>query len=260
VALQGKYPPGGVFRMITTLALSRAGVGAESVSDCTPALIDHQRFTNPATSATGISVPFPRVFATDCRTAFARAAAGMRAADLDAAARALGFAVASSTGARAFDGVITTPDDPLAVVQDALGEGTTLASPLAMARVAATVATGNQRPPTLVLPVTPSSPAAPQAALSSIEQGLLGGLMRGSVQTDPQLTPLRSAFSGDLAAVAGTAGYGPADNARVHAWCVGYRGTVAFAAFVAGTTPTGSLDRFQARKAAVVAARLLGAD
>ncbi len=271
LALQGRYPPGSAFRPVTTLALARTGrLTTTTRFDCTPWSLAEQRFTS-SSAASGPVVDLASAFAHGCPSGFARLAADLTDAELAEAASVLGFAEPSGTGVTTFDGIVPAAADDLTRVQNALGDGEVLTSPLALARVAATIASGTQRPPRLVLPVrepsTAPSPdtdrppsADPDATaegqrLGAQDQALLQQLMAVAVTYDGTLAPLRSARAGRVFAVAGTAtGYGDPSDPQSAAWCFGYQGSIAFAVHVAGTRTVPA----QGLTAARVAARFLG--
>jgi len=269
VALQGSYPPGDVFRLVTTLALARAGqLDPADTWNCTPLRFEDQSFASPPGGPTEPAVTVDRALATSCRPGLARSARALHTGDLVSAAQALGVGVPSATGTRTFDGEVPEAATPLQQIQNALGEGAVLASPLSMARAAATVAAGTRRTPVLVLGPQPlPTPAAPEPALSGLEQALLGRFLEIAVRDDDQLVPLRALPTGPVAAFAGTAGYGPAADAPRHAWCVGYQGSTAFAVLVADVAPPDdkrnnranppAADPYLASRAVSVAAALL---
>lgn len=270
LALQGRYPGGGALRLVTTLAAVRAGqfsgsgldlatagrAGLDTLAlDCRPYDVEAQRFTNPSSAPQTSPVPLGTGIARECVTGLGRLVASLPADALPDAAATLGIGLPSATGTRAFDGAVPHPRSTLEQVQNALGEGTVLVSPLAMARASATVASGVAHPPTLVgdQGTVPDAPAQ----LAGSEQAVLSALMRDSVGLDEPLTPLRTVGSGAVAAFGGTAGYGPAATAPMYGWCTGYQGSVAFAVLVANGT-SGAPDPRLARRAADVAASLLG--
>lgn len=270
LALQGRYPAGAAFRTVTTLAVLRSGVlgegpGAELVAgdrtaldrlalDCRPLDVEGQRFTNPSAAPQGSPTPMGAGLADGCLTGLGRLAGSLAADDLASAARTLGIGVPSATGVQAFDGLVPRPKGTLQSVQNSLGEGSVLVSPLALARAAAAVSTGTAPIPTLIgAPTTPTPDAVP---LALGEQAVLDEVMRRSVRSDERLAALRSASAGAVAAITGSAGYGPSAQAPADAWCTGYQGSVAFAVLVAdGATRS---DDELTRRAAGVAAALLG--
>ncbi len=259
IALQGPYPPGDAFRIATLLALARQpGTTEQAATQCTPLLFESQRFDNAAGVPWQPATTLGAAFAQNCRTGLARAARTLTAPHLVEAAADLGLGVPNATGASSYDGIVPAAADQLGVVQNALGEGSVLASPLAMARAAATVASGTRRPATLVAPTTRTTPDPPAKTLEPGTQAMLQKLMVTSVSADQQLQALRSTSLGGVGAVAGMAGYGPARNAPVHAWCVGYQGTVAFAVLITGTPESAPSGNHPARHAAALAAALLG--
>lgn len=260
MALQGRYPPGSAFRPVTTLALARyAGLDATSQLDCSSWSFEGQRFTS-APPAQGAATALPTAFAHGCRSGFARASAALTHDQLAGAAATLGFGVAAQMGTPSFVGSVPAPGDDLGRVQNALGEGRVLASPLSMARMSAAVAAGTERAPQLVVPLTASpSPSQDQEAgpapLDGATQALLQQLMATSVQLDANLTALRGAAAGRVLAVGGSAtGYGPASDTQSYAWCTGSQGTIAFAVLVAGDGARPA----QVSTAAGVAADFLG--
>ncbi len=259
VALQGPYPPGAAFRIATMLALARQpGTTEKTAANCTPLLFDNQRFDNAPGVPSSATSTLGTAFAENCRTGLARAARTLTSRQLVEAAEDLGIGVSNATGASSYDGIVPAATDQLGVVQNALGEGSVLTSPLAMARAAATVASGTRRPAVLVAPTTRTTPDPPQKTLEPGPQALLQKLMAASVAADPQLEALQSTSLGGVGAVAGMAGYGPARTAPVHAWCVGYQGTVAFAVLITGTPGSAPTGTYPARHAAELAAALLG--
>jgi cell division protein FtsI/penicillin-binding protein 2 len=186
-----------------------------------------------------------RAFAEDCISGIGAASTQLPAGALRKAATELGFGEPDSLGAPSFGGVVPEGSSALRRVQNAVGEGDILVSPLAMARAAATIATGHYQPSVLVTdPPAAAAPAGPQ--LSDSQRLTLQQWMRQSVLTDPQQVSLRGAATEPVAAIAGSAGYGPAADAAKYAWCTGYRGTVAFAVLVTGTADAAAAARVAA--------------
>ena len=102
-----------------------------------------------------------------------------------------------------------------------IGQDRIVASPLAMAGVAATVADGRWRAPRLV--ATDKHETGP--ALDQGELSTLRALMR-SVVTSGTGTALAS-VPGEVAGKSGTAEYGGGDPPPTHAWFIAFRGDLA---------------------------------
>ncbi len=233
--LTGQYPPGAVFRLPTMLALIRnAGVTETTQADCRPARYLGQQFANPGT-VSAAALPFGTTLAQNCVTGFVAAARSLTGGQLHDAARSLGYDVPSSAGVPVFAGTVPPTTDPLELVQNAIGEGTVLASPLAVARASATVATGRYRASTLV--TQPPQPVPAQSPELSIqERDVLQRLMADSVRADPAQRRLAALGADQVAAISGVAAYGPAAGAPRNAWCTGYRDGIAFAVLVTNAT------------------------
>jgi cell division protein FtsI/penicillin-binding protein 2 len=227
LGLQAQYPPGSTFRLVTMLALNRfAGIGPNDAADCRELHYLGQQFSNRAGAPNTAGVPFAAAFAGDCITGFAAAAPSLTNVQLREAATALGLEQPNGLGYPGYNGVVPPAKDLLENVEDAIGEGGVLTSPLALARASATIASGIQRPPSLVTQPVPELPAATHA-LHPSEQALLAQLMASSVPAE-----LRNVGNGAVSAVCGVAAYGPAADATQHVWCTGYQGSTAFAVLV----------------------------
>ena len=109
-----------------------------------------------------------------------------------------------------------------------IGQAEIVASPLAMAGVAATVADGRWRAPRLVR----SDPRRAGEPLRPAEATTLRELMR-SVVTTGTGTALAT-VPGEVAGKSGTAEYGSGDPPPTHAWFIAYREDVAVAVLVEG--------------------------
>ncbi|WP_052436931.1 penicillin-binding transpeptidase domain-containing protein [Georgenia sp. SUBG003] len=119
-----------------------------------------------------------------------------------------------------------------------IGQGDVLASPLAMATVAASVDAGSAVVPTLVLGPEgaaddPAAVPAPAAPLTAEEADVLRGYMRGVV-TGGTATLLGDVPGGPVHAKSGSAEAGEGEDARVDSWMMAYRGDLAVAVMVQG--------------------------
>ena len=115
---------------------------------------------------------------------------------------------------------------------DLIGQGKVLASPLAMATVAASVAAGKAVLPVL-LPQHHVDQQPPAEPLTAVEAGQLRALMR-AVVTQGSATFL-DGLNGEVGAKTGTAEYGQpgADGSlATHTWMIATQGDLAVAVFV----------------------------
>ena len=130
-------------------------------------------------------------------------------------------------GVPAFSGSVPEPVDAVDEAAAMIGQSRVLASPLAMAEVAAAVASGQPRAAMLVDPSPTPPPALAPLAPELAES--LRAMMRETVTGG---TGSALAGLGEVHAKTGTAEYGTDVPPRTHAWLVGYRGDVAFAVIV----------------------------
>jgi len=233
-ATYGQYAPGSTFKVVTSLALLRAGLTPASPVQC-PAttVVDGKSFENyddyPASGIGGITLR--DAVADSCNTAFitSRGRLGDRA--LADAAAALGLGVDHDLGFPAYFGQVPPPASETEAAADLIGQGKVLASPMAVATVGASVVAGRAVLPTL-LPAHEVDQRRPQQPLTSPEARALRELM-GAVVTDGSGSAL--AGLGVDGAKTGTAEFGEAGKAgrlATHAWMLATRGDLAVAAFV----------------------------
>ena len=240
-AFEGRYPPGSTFKVITTATLLAGRLDPAQTVPC-PAqvVVEGKRFTNAGDLALG-DVAFREDFAKSCNTAFVALSRALPAGALAAAAPAFGLGVKSDLGVPAFRGTVPAVPGAVERAATAIGQGRVLASPLAMAGVAAAVASGQARTPVLLpdVPVDQPSATAPTAvssatALPPLDPTVtqtLRSLMHEVVQTGSG-TALADLPGGPVGAKTGTAEYGSDAPPRTHAWIIGFRDDVAFAVFI----------------------------
>ena len=238
----GQYAPGSTFKVVSSLALLRSGLKVDDVVSC-PAttVVDGRTFKNyddyPSTS-TG-DIPFVQAVAQSCNTAFISQADRLAAGDLTAAAQALGLGTDHDLGFPVYFGQVPPPETETGAAADMIGQGTVLASPFAMATVAASVSAGRTVLPVL-LPDHEVQQTQPEVPLTPAEAGTLRGLMRAVVTTGSGRFLLD--VPGEIGAKTGTAEYGEPDasgSLPTHAWMIATRGDLAVAVFV-GTGVSGS--------------------
>lgn len=248
-ATLGQYAPGSTMKIVTALAMLRAGATPDTLVECSDGyVVDGYRFDNWAgypASALG-QVPLREAFAWSCNSAFLAQADALGVDALVDAAGSLGLTAEPNLVVGGFLGSVPTDGTPAETAGAMIGQGRVLASPLGMATVAASVAAQKTVSPVLV-DEPGRAAAAPASPLTAGEAAALRELMRGVV-TGGTASALGSL--GDVAAKTGTASWGPAP-VKYHGWVVATRGDLAVAAFVEDAT--GSSD------AVALASALLGA-
>ncbi len=235
IASTGQYAPGSTFKVVSALALLRSGLRPEDTVSC-PAttVVDGRSFKNyddyPA-SALG-EVTLTRAIASSCNTAMIGNADRLRPGDLSAAAAALGLGVDHDLGFPVYFGQVPPAESETGAAADMIGQGTVLASPFAMATVAASVSAGRAVLPVL-LPEHQVEQVAPERPLTGPEAAALRGLMRAVVTEGSGRFLLD--VPGEVGAKTGTAEYGEPDASGAlptHTWMIATRGDLAVAVFV----------------------------
>ena len=245
-ALEGRYAPGSTFKVITTAALLRAGLTPSEVVSCPRAVnVAGKVFRNFEGSARG-AVPFRVDLAQSCNAAFVSLAHRLRPGALEQTARDFGFGRPPRLALRAAGGELPPAKGAVEQAAAMIGQQRIVASPLAMAGVAATVAEGRWRSPRLLV----SDRHQAGSRLAEEEAVGLRRLMR-LVVTGGTGTALASA-RGKVAAKTGTAEFGSGTPPPTHAWLIAYRGDLALAVLVERGRSGGSV-------AAPIAARFFRA-
>ena len=149
-ALAGLYPPGSTFKVVSTAALLRAGLDPGRTVDCPRTLaVEGKPFRNFEGDAAG-AVPFRQDFAESCNTAFVSLAGELGDRALTETARDFGLGRRIRAGLPAAEADVPEPESPVGKAAMMIGQDRIVASPLAMAGVAATVAAGRWHAPRLV--------------------------------------------------------------------------------------------------------------
>lgn len=227
----GRAAPGSTFKVVSTLALLRAGLNPDSTLTCPTTLsVDGKSFKNyddyPG-SAEG-RIDLQTALAQSCNTAFIGQRGTIRGRALAEAAGSLGVGIDYDTGFASFFGSV--PEDPTETGRAAalIGQGKIEASPLAMAGVVASVRAGRTVLPHLVAGTKPKAKGKP---LTAAEADRLEAMMR-SVVTSGSGRVL-DGLDGAVIAKTGTAEYGAKEPYRTHAWMIAAKGDLAVAVFVA---------------------------
>jgi cell division protein FtsI/penicillin-binding protein 2 len=231
VGLDGGYPPGSTFKVVTTAALLARGFDPSSHVTCPPSItVDGKSFTNYAgESSSGAS--FVEDFAKSCNDAFISLAPRLRPGDIAAEARRFGFGSHWTLPLASYSGQAPAPANAIERAADVIGQGRILASPMNMALVAAAVDSGSWRPPSLVVASGQgqlTSPHSIDAATVSELHRLMRAVVTSGTGTAANL-PGAPVFG-----KTGTAEFGSGNPPATDAWFMGFRGDIAFAVVVQG--------------------------
>src|SRR5215472_3692445 len=162
-ALQGGFPPGSTFKVVTASALVKAGMRPSSTVQCpATAIIGGRRFHNFDNEHLG-TTSLINAFAVSCNTTFALLATQrLTGPALASMAGRFGFNAKPALGIPGALGRFTTPHQPVDLAADAFGQGTDLVNPLSQAAVVAAIDDGTWRPPRLVTSPAPRQVARPR--------------------------------------------------------------------------------------------------
>lgn len=266
-ALAGQYAPGSTFKILTAQALLHRGLKVSDTVPCpTDVTVNGKRFSNYEGLGSLGDVSFERDFIESCNTAFIAAAQRLSPTALSDAAAAFGLHESWDLGVADYSGDVPPAISPEELAADSIGQGRVLMSPLAMAVVAAAVASGRPRAPRLVLDGPPPDTAplphpsgaptavptptfmprpSPTVAPALENADVLRSLMIATVKSGTaQVLHMKKA---EVGAKTGTAQYGSQTQPGNHAWMVGFLGDIAFAVLVergnTGATTAGPLAK-----------------
>ncbi|SEQ16065.1 penicillin-binding transpeptidase domain-containing protein [Microlunatus flavus] len=240
VANAGRVQPGSTFKVVSALALLRAGLKPSSPVDCPRTItVDGRTYENyddyPASELGRIDLR--TAFAQSCNTAFIGQYDELGEDDLREAAASLGVGTDYDVGFPAYFGSVPVGKDPNVRAEAIFGQGKDQVSPLAMALVTASVEAGRTVLPTLLDGRTARSTAKP---LTQDEAAALKQLMRGVVTTGSGAR-LAGLEGPPVIAKTGTAEYGSRKPPKTHAWMIAGQGDLAVAVFVQdGASGSGS--------------------
>ncbi|MFG1999894.1 penicillin-binding transpeptidase domain-containing protein [Spirillospora sp. NPDC048911] len=230
-AFLGLYPPGSTFKVVTAAALLDDGMSADAGADCPATVVTAQRTIRNHDGTSVGRASLRDAFAQSCNTTFASLAVERLKADkLAAGARTFGFGEPVTPGVPASRGSFPKPGGGAELAEAAIGQGRVEASPLMMAMVAGAVADGTWRSPRMVAtrlirktgdPVRPSHDVPDATAL----RAMMRAVVTGGTAAGAGLPP-------GTGGKTGTAEVGTGEPS--HAWFIGFRGDLAFAAFVQG--------------------------
>jgi len=221
-ALEGKYPPGSTFKIVTAAAALSAGIVDPQTTVACPAetIVGGLRVRNAGGFDLG-EVTFAEAFARSCNTTFAKLAEQLSDEDLERAAASFGFALegedpAGQLALASFTGSFPTSTDLAERAAASFGQARVEASALHLATVAAAVIDGAWRPPRLL----EEDPAGTSRPLEAGVPIVLRELMALAV-SDGTGTAAR-AEGLTVGGKTGSAEFGEGDPKPSHAWFVGY--------------------------------------
>lgn len=243
-AIDGAFPPGSTFKVITSTALITHGLTPRSAASCPgSATVDGEVFHNAEGEAPVSDLL--QAFTESCNTAFiGLATRHLTAADFPSTAAMFGLGQSPQIGVATFAGSVPEPKDAADLAATAIGQGEVLLSPLNLAMVAAAADTGTVRAPRLVTsaggaaspPGSASSPgsapAASSASVSRLPRAVVADLHEMMASVVARGTAAGQGLPTGTYAKTGTAEYGTGKTLKLDAWLVGFKGNIAFAALV----------------------------
>jgi cell division protein FtsI/penicillin-binding protein 2 len=233
-AIDGGFPPGSTFKVITSTALITHGLTPQSAASCPlTATVDGEVFHN-AEGEAPVSTLL-QAFTESCNTAFIQLAThNLAASDLPAAAAMYGLSRVPRIGLVAFAGSVPQPTDEADLAATSIGQGRVLLSPLGMAMVAAAVDSGTVRAPLLVDGAPDST-----AATSQLPPQVVSALHEMMASVVASGTAAGQGLPAGTYAKTGTAQYGTTAPLKTDAWLMGFNGKIAFAALVVDSDGNG---------------------
>ena len=238
-ATVGQYAPGSTFKVVSSLALLRSGMSPQDTVSCPPTtVVDGKEFKNyddyPSSSLGRITLR--EAVAQSCNTAFVAQYDRLSPADLAGAAAALGLGKDHDIGFPAYFGQVPAEGSETERAAALIGQGRVLASPMAMAAVAGSVASGATVVPRLLADTdvegTPETPLTRQEATAL--QELMAAVVQGGSGAGLADVP-----GARVLAKTGTAEFGERNPPETHAWMIAAQGDLAVAVFV-GVGESGS--------------------
>ncbi|SDP40253.1 NTF2-like N-terminal transpeptidase domain-containing protein [Streptomyces sp. cf386] len=221
-ALEGRYPPGSTFKVVTAAALLKQGMKPSDPGECPKfAQVNGQRFENQDQFVLPAGSTFRDNFAHSCNTFFVNSRSELSSSALHDTAEAFGIGGTWDVGTTTYDGSVPVATGDNDKAASTIGQARVQASPLVMASVAATAKEGVFRQPVLVPGAVKKKYEAP-ARLDAGVVDALRGMMRATV-TDGAGRALQG-IPGEPHAKTGTAEFGKETPPRTHAWMIGYQG------------------------------------
>jgi cell division protein FtsI/penicillin-binding protein 2 len=233
IATYGQLAPGSTFKSVSSLALLRAGLTPDTIVPCTSSIVvDGKRFENYDDYPSGAigDIPLRTAIANSCNTAVISQAGKLSAGELAGAAASLGVGIDHDLGFPAYFGSVEPPASETEAAADMIGQGTVLASPMAMATAIGSIQAGHTVVPRLVDSVDVSVPDDAEP-LTGSEAADLRSMLRGVV-TSGSGVGLLDVPGPPVIAKTGTAEFEKNGKTLTHAWMIAAQGDLAVAVFV----------------------------
>ena len=221
LALDGSFPPGSSFKVLTTTALLEHGLTPASAASCPPQLtVDGEVFQNA--EGTAPVSDLLHAFAESCNTAFiGLATRHLTAADFTRTAALYRIGTTPQLGLPAFGGSVPAPADEADLAATTIGQGRVLVSPLDMAMVAAAVDTGQVHAARLV-----AGAADDSIRPTALPAGVVTSLHTMMAQVVASGTAANKGLPAGTYAKTGTAQYGHGNPLPTDAWLIGFNNDV----------------------------------
>ncbi len=221
LALDGSFPPGSSFKVLTSTALIEHGLRPSSPATCPSQLtVDGEVFHNAEGTAPVSNLL--HAFAESCNTAFiGLATSHLRAADFTRTAVLYRLGITPRLGLPAFGGSVPAPAGEADLAATTIGQGQVLVSPLDMAMIAAAVDTGQVRAARLVAGAGDDS-VSPRPLPAPVVTDL-HEMMAQVVATG---TASGKGLPAGTYAKTGTAQYGHGNPLPTDAWLIGFNNQV----------------------------------
>ena len=236
-AIDGGFPPGSTFKVITSTALISRGLSPQSAASCPgTATVDGEVFHNAGAEAPVSNLL--QAFTESCNTAFIELATGhLSPSAFPATAAMFGLGESLHIGLTAFGGSVPRPVDQADLAATSIGQGRVLVSPLSLAMVAAAADTGTVRAPRLAM--ASASPPGPSQVTGRLPALVVTDLHQMMASVVARGTAAGQGLPSGTYGKTGTAEYGTTKPLKIDAWLMGFKGNIAFAALVVNSAGDG---------------------
>lgn len=237
VSMQGRFPPGSTFKVVTTAAALGSGVvGPDEIVPC-PASVTVSGRTIPNDDDFELGpVPLETAFARSCNTSQAVISDRLEPTAMKDTAASLGLGVGffvPGLSPDTYTGEVPVTEQGPGRVEASIGQGEVLASPFGMAVMTASLANGGR----MILPqVIDGMPAVANDSPEPLDPAVVDTLRRYMVQTVQSGTATAARSVPGLGGKTGTAEVGSGPS---HGWFVGSTGDIAVAVLIEGADSSG---------------------